>query len=81
MCRDGDSVEFKKGEKTSDKKNKDKSNSKNLVMNKERSRSPFSKSNTIDNDCSKSIFSGEMYDTLTEAITEECTTKAEEFEE
>ena len=49
-------------------------------MNRERSRSPFSKSNTLDNDCSKSYLSGELYDTFTEAITEECTTKAEEFE-
>jgi hypothetical protein len=46
-------------------------------MNKERSRSPFSKSNNLDNDCSKSIFSGEMYDNLTEAIAEEYNTKAE----
>ena len=50
-------------------------------MNKERARSPFSKSNTLDNECSQSIFSGEVcYDTYTEAITEECTKKSEEFE-
>ena len=41
------------------------SGTKNLVTNNNRSMSPHTKSNTLDNDCSKSMLSGEVFETFT----------------